>query len=122
MTLLHLPVESEGGHLDVAQFLIEHGADTTAQGEEGSTPLRGDPARFLVEHGANLNAAAQGEGGSTLPHRASSSGHPDLAQFLVELLEHGTDVAAQRTKRGGLCYIGHLKAVIVESQHGGGGA
>jgi hypothetical protein len=64
LTLLHLPVESEGGHLDVAQFLIEHGADTTAaQGEEGSTPLRGDLARFIVEHGANLNAAAQGEGG-----------------------------------------------------------
>jgi ankyrin repeat protein len=73
LTLLHLPVESEGGHLDVAQFFIEHGADTAAQGEEGSTLLRGDPARFLVEHGANLNAAAQGEGGSTPLHRASSS-------------------------------------------------
>ncbi len=68
MTLLHRASELEGGHLDVAQFLIEHGADTAAQGEEGLTPLHGasfrghgDLARFLVEHGAN--AAAQGEGG-----------------------------------------------------------
>jgi len=47
-------------------------------------PRRGhfDLAQFLVEHGAN--AAAQDQGGLTPLHHASQLGHLDLAQFFIE--------------------------------------
>jgi ankyrin repeat protein len=51
------------GHMDLARFLIEYGADVSAKDENGSTPLHRaschnniDLARFLVEHGANASA------------------------------------------------------------------
>jgi ankyrin repeat protein len=40
-----------------------------------------DLARFLIEHGAN--AAAQDQDGLTPSHVASNWGHLDFAQFLV---------------------------------------
>jgi len=54
---------SKNGHLEVAQFLVEHGADPTAQEENGSTPLHLalqnghlEVALFLVEHGTDAIA------------------------------------------------------------------
>jgi len=50
---------------DLAQFLIEHGADMTAQNKDGRTLLHlllqsdkpdADLAQFLVEHSANAMA------------------------------------------------------------------
>jgi len=94
-TPLHLA--SQEGHVEVAQSLVEHGADAAAQSEDGRTPLHFasewghlDVARFLVEHG--MNAAAQTEDGRTPLHRASSNSHLDAARFLVE---HGADAATQ---------------------------
>jgi len=95
LTPLHLA--SREGRLDVARFLVEHGANVAAQDQCGSTPLheaseRGhlDVARFLVEHGAN--AAARDEGGLTPLHQASYRGRLNIARFLVE---HGANAAAQ---------------------------
>jgi ankyrin repeat protein len=90
LTLLHRA--SEGGHLDVAQFLIEHGADTAAQGEEGSAPLHGDLARFLQLSSMVPTRQPRAKGGRLCCIGRPQAGHPDLARFLVE---HGADVAAQ---------------------------
>jgi len=95
MTPLH--IASGEGHLDIARFLVDHGANVAAQGRNGATPLhvaslngRLDLAQFLVEHGANT--AAQDQDGWTPLHSASDRGHLDLARFLVE---HGANAAAQ---------------------------
>ena len=80
--------------VDVARLLIEHGADTTAQSKDGTTPLhraskRGhvDVARLLIEHGAD--ATAQSNDGTTPLHHASKL---DVAWLLVD---HGADATAQ---------------------------
>ena len=90
---LHLA--SREGHVEVAQVLIEHGADLAAQTKDGSTPLhwaseRGhvEVVRLLIEHGADL--AAQTKDGWTPLHGASEWGHVEVAQ----LLEHETKAAA----------------------------
>ena len=92
-TPLHLTSQ-----VDVARLLIEHGADATAQGNFGMTPLhraseRGDVdvARLLIEHGAE--ATAQSMDGTTPLHQASFEGHVDVARLLIE---HGADATAQR--------------------------
>jgi ankyrin repeat protein len=94
-TPLHL--SSRKGHVDLARFLVEHGANTAAQDQDGSTPLHEasrnghlDIARILVMHGAN--AAAQDKRGSTPLHLASSDGHLVITRLLVE---HGANAAAQ---------------------------
>jgi ankyrin repeat protein len=98
-TPLHLA--SREGHVEVAQFLVKHGARATARDKYGSTPLHQlsqsgngnvDLARLLVEHGADVTA--QDEYGSTPLHRLSrlGSGNVNFAQFLVE---HGADVTTQ---------------------------
>ena len=51
---------AQGGHLDVVKFLVEHGADVTAQrsravvGTAGSQQL--EVVKYLVEHGAAVSA------------------------------------------------------------------
>ena len=94
-TPLHLT--SRVGHIDVAQLLIEHGADVAAQNKDGWTPLHQssegdhvDMARLLVEHGADV--AAQDKHGLTPLHQASIRGHVDVSRLLIK---HGADVAAQ---------------------------
>ena len=94
LTPLHLA--SRAGHLNIARFLVDHGANVAAQDQVVSTPLHEasqwghlDLAQFLVDHGAN--ASAQDQYGSTPLHRAAQWDHLDLAQFLVE---HGADAAA----------------------------
>jgi hypothetical protein len=83
---------SQNGYLDLVRFLLEHGADPTAQ-NHGRTPLQLasryghlDVARFLLEHGADT-AAQEKDGGAPL-HLAFTNGHLDLARFLIE---HGAD-------------------------------
>jgi ankyrin repeat protein len=95
LTALHLV--SRPGHVEVAQFLVEHGANATARDKNGQTPLHEaaewghiELAQFLVQHGAD--GTAQDEYRRTPLHRASSRGHIELAQFLVQ---HGADVIVQ---------------------------
>jgi len=87
--------------VDLARFLIEHGADVTAQDNNESTPLHQlsgsnsgnvELAKFFVERGADVTA--QDRYRSTPLHKVveSRKGNVDLARFLVE---HGADVTAQ---------------------------
>src|SRR6267142_1077443 len=114
-TPLHLV--SREGHVEVARFLVQHGADTTARDKHGQTPLYQassvghiNLAQFLVEHGAD--ATAQVEGGWTPLHGASSWGHIELVQFLVE---RGADATAQVeggwTPLHGASSWGHIELV-----------
>jgi len=85
------------GHVEVAQLLVEHGADTTAQDQDGWTPLHFalrnghvEIVRFLVERGAD--PTARNKAGFTPLDLASVRGHVEIVQFL---LENGKDPVAQ---------------------------
>ena len=95
LTPLHLA--SREGHLHIAWFLIQYGANGAYQDGDGSSPVHLaffnghlKLAQLLVEHCANT--AAQDQHGSTPLHQASKRGHLDLARFIVK---HGADPAAQ---------------------------
>ena len=77
-------------NMAAAQYLLEHGADATAQDEYKNTPLhwasrfgRVEIAQLLLEHGAD--ASAQDEHKSTSLHRASESGSVEVAQLLLKI-------------------------------------
>ena len=88
-TPLHLA--SEKGHVEVARFLLEHGAGVTARNKFGDTPLhlakQVEVADLLIKHGAGVTA--QDEGGFTPLHQAS------LVEVAGILIEHSADVTAQ---------------------------
>src|SRR6267142_601009 len=121
-TPLHLVLRE--GHVEVAQFLVEHGADATAQDKDGWTPLHRasseghiELAKFLIQHGADVTA--QDKDGSTPLHRASSRGRIELTQFLVQ---HGADATAQ-DKNGSTplhraSLRGHIELAKFLIQHG----
>src|SRR6266850_539815 len=119
-----LNLASRQGHIEVAHFLVEHGADATARDKYGQTPLHEasegghiELAQFLVQHGADVTA--RDKYGSTPLHEASEGGHIKLAQFLVQ---HGADVTA-RDKYGSTPLHeasegGHIKLAQFLVQHG----
>jgi ankyrin repeat protein len=94
-TLLHLA--SQEGHVAVARFLVEQGADVMSRDRYGRTPLHEasksgklEAVQFLIDHGSLVTA--QAKDGSTPLHEASRSGNVEIARFLVE---HGADPTVQ---------------------------
>ncbi|KAH8999579.1 hypothetical protein EDB86DRAFT_2755336, partial [Lactarius hatsudake] len=86
------------GHIEVAQFLRERGADVNALNVHKRTPLHlvsecGRPAAamWLLDCGADVNS--QSLGGWTPLHLAVLRGHLEVARIL---LEHNADVNARR--------------------------
>ncbi|KAH8834343.1 ankyrin repeat-containing domain protein [Flagelloscypha sp. PMI_526] len=86
-----LHIASMCGKLDVAQFLIEAGADVNAVGGEYGTPLQAAASahwadvnmiRLLVQHGANVNTVG-GEYGTAL-QAAMANGNLEAVKFLVQ--------------------------------------
>jgi cytohesin len=82
-------------HADIAQLLLEHGADAKAQNNRGRTPLflaseggHLEVVRVLLERGADVEAS--GMDGSPL-EQASDWGHVEVVRVL---LEHGADAKA----------------------------
>jgi ankyrin repeat protein len=123
-TPLHLTLE--GGHLDIAWILLKHGADATAQTEDGWTPLHGaasqgyvELARYLVEHGADTTARTVD--GWTPLHGASEGGHVELARLLTQ---HGADATAQTsygsTPLHGASEGGNVDLAQLLFEHGAG--
>ena len=94
-TLLHLA--SQEGHVAVARFLVEQGADVMSRDLYGRTPLHEasksgklEAVQFLIDHGSLVTA--RDEDGSAPLHEASRSGNVETARFLVE---HGADTTVQ---------------------------
>ena len=94
---------SRKGHEDIVRILLEHGADTNAQGKQGQSALlvaslRGHEriVRILLENGADIDIRTSIKntplgmqvGGYTPLISASREGHEDIVRIL---LEHGAD-------------------------------
>ena len=84
--VLHFPCI--GGHRDIAELLLAHGAEVNA-GEGSNTPLHGtamfgqlEMTRWLLDHGANVNAPDYE--GKTPLFRAQQNGHMAVADLLRE--------------------------------------
>ena len=95
VTPLHLA--SQYGHKQVACFLLEHGADVSAQDEGWKTPLHLalrmghiDVAYMLIERGADVSS--QDEYRDSPLRLALQMGHIDVAYMLIE---RGADVSAR---------------------------
>ena len=92
-TLLH--AASADGLVDLAQWLLDIGADANAEEKSHRTPLhlavangRLEIIRMLLGHGVDVNGVAGHQ--STTPLHEASSG--DIVQLLIE---HGADVHAR---------------------------
>ena len=99
---LHLALMN--GYGDLAQMLVERGADVSVQDKRGMTPLHWashsgsvDVALMLVERGADISAQAQD--GRTPLLWTLHYGNLDVAQMLVE---RGADVSAKARDRKSL--------------------
>ena len=86
-----------GNYFQIAQLLLQHGADVDVRGAWGWTPLlsaslRGNTqvVEWLLNHGAD--AIARLSNGLTPLHLAASRGHLQVARIL---LEHKADINAQ---------------------------
>ena len=101
------PESTQDGRIDVAKYLLEHGADLDARNEDDFTPLglasfcgsvKGIMIQLMLEHGANIHA--RNDRGQTLLHRlvdCLDKTSDTLGMFLDTmqcLLAHGVDVDA----------------------------
>eukprot|EP00043_Microstomoeca_roanoka_P009711 m.92500 g.92500 ORF g.92500 m.92500 type:complete len:296 (-) comp14669_c0_seq4:2787-3674(-) len=90
---LHLA--SGNGYSDIAQLLIELGADVNVNNYDNNTPLHFvnvhlDIALLLIKHGADINA--KNNWGDTALHWVSDNGVTGTASLLIE---HGADINAK---------------------------
>ena len=119
-----LHVATECRHADIAQLLLEHGADANAQDMYERTPLLmasenglGEIARVLLKHGADTELGKNG--GQSLLELASENGLGEIARVL---LKSGADT--ELGKNGGQSPLelastrGHVEVVRVLLEHG----
>ncbi|KGO75326.1 NACHT nucleoside triphosphatase [Penicillium italicum] len=113
-----------GGHNNVVQTLLNHGADINAQGGRYGNALQAASSRghekivqILLNHGAYINAQG-GRYGNAL-QAASSRGHEKIMQIL---LNHGADINTQGGRfvnaLQAASYRGHEKIMQILLNHG----
>lgn len=109
-TALH--ATAHAGHVEIAEFLINHGANVNVKDKDGYTPLhntadsfvKGSPrkrteaernriAALLLKHGARINATTNH--GETPLHGAAPTNNVGLVQLL---LENGADANIQQAQ------------------------
>ena len=129
-TLLH--AASADGLVDVAQWLLDIGADVNAQAgswrtdaaTDNYTPLHKassgghiNVVRLLIEHGADVHARDQSQ--STPLHFASSKGSAETVQLLIK---HGANVHARDQSQSTPLHLassrGDVETVQLLIEHG----
>ncbi|XEV07499.1 hypothetical protein FSHL1_012786 [Fusarium sambucinum] len=113
-SLLHLAVCCNSP--EAVKVLIDNGADVTATGEKGLTPLHvardAEITRILLQKGAMIDA--QMDGGRTSLHLASVG---DRIEIVEVLLDMGASVNARDndnfTPLHFACYFGHLETARI---------
>jgi ankyrin repeat protein/beta-lactamase regulating signal transducer with metallopeptidase domain len=97
LLLSPLQAAAQGGHKDVAAFLIDQGASVNAEQERGMTALHfamwggsKEVVELLIANGAKVDAKAQGAG--TPLRGAVRMGAKDIVSLLID---HGADVNAE---------------------------
>jgi serine/threonine-protein phosphatase 6 regulatory ankyrin repeat subunit B len=123
---LSKPLQSaaKGGHKEVVQELLYHGANANTADEKGITPmfiasLKGhvEVVRELLQHGAKVNTATK-EGFTPL-YVAGQEGHVEVVR---ELLQHGANVNTANKDGFSPLYVagekGHVEVVRELLQHG----
>lgn len=119
-----LHATSVRGHLEVARFLLEHGADINHANNTGQTSLHlaaaeghSEMARLLLEHGANLNA--QDMKLRTPMHYGIQGGHMATTRLL---LQHSTGVPVKdedgKTSLHFAAEEGHSEIATLLIEHG----
>jgi ankyrin repeat protein len=110
-TPLHVALRRR--HADIAQLLLERGADGNAKDNNKRTPLHlssdggyAEVARILLEQHVDKNAR-DNQGRSPLAY-ASLLGHVEVARVL---LEHGADVMTQDKNKSTPLHVAHGEVV-----------
>ena len=91
----------DNGHRDIAELLLDHGADIDERSSDNSTPLmvachhgKSSTVKLLLGRGANVNDVDRT--GETALHKASKMARPECVE---DLLSHGADTTIT-DKRG----------------------
>jgi ankyrin repeat protein len=120
-----LHVASRRGHVDIAQLLLEHGADVDARDNAELTPLllasregHAELGRILLEHGADTEARDNDK--RTPLFLAVENEHVEVTRIL---LEHGADTEAREANDMSplehASIIGYVEIARLLLEHGG---
>ena len=115
-----------GGHIEVAQFLFEHGADINSRTAFDNTPLHIasvhghiNIGKWLLDHGADVNFSKYKYKRETPLSLASANGHFEFAQIL---LEHNADINSRDDEGSTPLYYalcnGNLDVIKLLLDHG----
>ena len=115
----------DGGHRELAGFLLDQGAEITARDVDGDTPLhwaairgRTETARLLLERGAPVDAGNLGE--ATPLHYAALRSGPPMVELLIA---HGANPDAKNHEgQAPLHYAAWRHNALAAQALGDGGA